>query len=153
MAENKTQPSDNSVEDYLASVEPKRRREDSQVVLKMMGEVTGLEPTLWGGSMVGFGTYHYKYASGREGDTFIIGFAPRKAAMTVYLTDGFEDKYDDLLGRLGKYKTSKVCLYINKLDDVDLDVLRELMSQSFIYVSGEEGAIHSEKRSQANAGQ
>lgn len=150
MAENKMQPSDDSVEDYLAGVEPKRKREDSLVLLQMLREVTGLEPVLWG-SIIGFGTYHYRYESGREGVTPVIAFAPRKAALTVYLSDGFQDEYDDLLSHLGKHKTSKVCLYINKLADVNLEVLRELMTQSYEQFSSGERAIYSEKRSQKSA--
>jgi hypothetical protein len=95
----------------------------------MMHEVTGEEPKMWGPSIVGFGSYHYKYESGREGDTIVAGFSPRKQNLTLYLMGGL-DEYGELLGRLGKHKTGKGCLYINKLQDVDLNTLRELIRQS-----------------------
>ncbi|MCO5207271.1 MAG: DUF1801 domain-containing protein, partial [Anaerolineae bacterium] len=98
--------------------------------------VTGEPGALWGTSIVGFGTYHYKYASGREGDWFVTGFSPRKQNMTLYIMPGFE-QYNDLLSKLGKHKTGKSCLYINKLDDVDLDVLRELVAQSADYMAAQ----------------
>lgn len=129
MAELKTQQNDASVEGYLNSVENKRRREDSFKVLELMKEVTGEEPKMWGTSIVGFGEYHYKYASGREGDWMLVGFAPRKQSLTLYIMPGFEE-YGELMADLGKFKTGKSCLYINKLDDVDMDTLRELVHQS-----------------------
>ena len=129
MAENKTQPTDADVEAFLNAVDNERKRADSFAILKMMKEVTGEEPVMWGPSIVGFGSVHYKYASGHEGDMGLTGFSPRKANLTLYITDGF-DKYGDLLARLGKHKTSVSCLYINKLADVDQDVLRELVRRS-----------------------
>ena len=129
MAENKTQPTDADVEAFLNAVDNERKRADSFAILKMMKEVTGEEPVMWGPSIVGFGSVHYKYASGREGDMGLTGFSPRQANLTLYITDGF-DKYGDLLSRLGKHKTSVSCLYINKLADVDQDVLRELVQRS-----------------------
>jgi hypothetical protein len=129
MTENKTQPTDADVEAFLNAVDNERKRADSFAILKMMKEVTGEEPVMWGPSIVGFGSVHYKYASGREGDMGLTGFSPRKANLTLYITDGF-DKYGDLLARLGKHKTSVSCLYINKLADVDQDVLRELVQRS-----------------------
>ncbi len=129
MTENKTQPTDADVEAFLNAVDNERKRADSFAILKMMKEVTGEEPVMWGPSIVGFGSVHYKYASGREGDMGLTGFSPRKANLTLYITDGF-DKYGDLLARLGKHKTSVSCLYINKLADVDQDVLRELVRRS-----------------------
>lgn len=136
MTELKTQKNDGDVEAFLHSVENKRRREDSFVILDLMREVTGEPGALWGTSIVGFGTYHYKYASGREGDWFVTGFSPRKQNMTLYIMPGFE-QYNDLLSKLGKHKTGKSCLYINKLDDVDLDVLRELVAQSADYMAAQ----------------
>ena len=94
-----------------------------------MEDVTGAEATMWGDSIVGFGSYHYTYASGRENDWFLVGFAPRKRSLTLYIMSGF-DAYDELLGRLGKHSTGKSCLYINKLTDVDTAVLRDLVQQS-----------------------
>ena len=130
MAENKTQKTGASVEDFLASVENRTRREDGFRLLQMMQEVTGLEPEMWGPSMVGFGDYHYRYESGREGDIFLTGFSPRKQSLSLYIMAGF-DAYEGLLSRLGKHRMGASCLYINKLADVDMDVLRELVLQSF----------------------
>lgn len=125
----KTQKNDASVEAFLESVDPEKRREDSKVILKMMREVTGDEPSMWGASIIGFGSYRYKYADGRENAWFQTGFSPRKQNLTLYIMPGF-DRYKELLARLGKFKTGKSCLYINKLEDVDFDVLRELVKES-----------------------
>ncbi len=133
MAENKTQRNDGDVIAYLQSVANKRRREDSLVVLDIMGEVTGLPAEMWGSSIVGFGSYHYRYASGREGDFMLTGFAPRKQALTLYIMGGHE-RYAELFARLGKHRTGSSCLYINKLADIDLDVLREIISESVAYM-------------------
>lgn len=135
MSDVKTKKNEASVEGFLKSVENEKRREDSFVVLDLMKEVTGEKPTMWGTSIVGFGSYHYKGASGREGDWMKVGFSPRKQSMTLYIMDGF-GSYDSLLNKLGKYKTGKSCLYINKLEDVDQTVLRELVKQSFKSMSG-----------------
>lgn len=129
MAELKTQKNEGDVEAFLNNVENKRRREDSFVVLDLMKDVTGDEPKMWGTSIIGFGSYRYKYASGRENDWFLTGFSPRKTSLTLYIMPGFE-RYDELLGQLGKHKIGKSCLYVNKLDDVDMDVLRELVTLS-----------------------
>jgi uncharacterized protein YdhG (YjbR/CyaY superfamily) len=129
VAELKTKRNKGDVQTYLNSVENEVKRQDSFTIMELMKEVTGEEPEMWGDSIVGYGTYHYKYASGREGDWFLTGFAPRKQNLTLYIMAGF-DQYDKLLGDLGKYKTGKSCLYINKLEDVDQDVLRELVRQS-----------------------
>jgi len=136
MSDVKTKKNEASVEGFLKSVENEKRREDSSAVLDLMKEVTGEKPTMWGTSIVGFGSYHYKGASGREGDWMKVGFSPRKQSMTLYIMDGF-GSYDSLLEKLGKYKTGKSCLYINKLEDVDQTVLRELVKQSFKSMSGE----------------
>ena len=130
MAENKTQRTGASVAEFLTSVENKRRREDGFTVLEMMKEITGLEPEMWGPSIVGFGSYHYKYESGREGDIFLTGFSPRKQSLSLYIMDGF-DGCDDLLTKLGKHRKGASCLYINKLADVNMDMLRELVQRSF----------------------
>ncbi len=136
MSDPKTKKNDASVVSFLNGVENEKRRTDSFVVLDLMKEVTGEKPTMWGTSIVGFGSYHYKYASGREGDWMKVGFSPRKRNMTLYIMDGF-GSYDSLLDKLGKYKTGKSCLYINKLEDVDQTVLRKLVKQSFKSMSGE----------------
>jgi hypothetical protein len=133
MAEPKTQKTNASVTDFIDGVEHPKRREDSLAILELMREVTGQEPAMWGPSIVGFGTYRYKYASGREGEWPLTGFAPRKRNLTLYITPGFE-RYDALLAKLGRFKTGKSCLYVNKLEDVDLDTLRELVRQSVQHV-------------------
>ncbi len=129
MAELKTQENDASVDDYLNSVEDEKKRDAAFKVKALMEDVTGEEARMWGDSIVGFGHYKYKYASGREGEWMITGFAPRKRNLTLYIMSGFEE-YDDLLGKLGKHSTGKSCLYINKLEDINMDVLRELVDQS-----------------------
>ena len=133
MTELKTRPNDKNIIEFLNKVENKRRREDSFEILKLMREVTQEEPIMWGDSIVGFGNYHYKYASGREADWLQIGFSPRKQYFTVYIMDGFE-KYTELLDKLGKHKTGKSCLYINKLEDVSIPALKELMIESVKYI-------------------
>lgn len=125
----KTTPNSNDVEEFLKRVENEKKRTDSFAILQLMSEATGETPQMWGDSIVGFGSYHYKYASGREGDWFLAGFSPRKQNLTLYIMAGF-DEYEDLLKDLGKHKTGKSCLYINKLDDVDPDVLKELIKAS-----------------------
>ena len=129
MAELKTQKNDGSVTDFLNQVENEKKRADSFAILELMEAVTGEEPKMWGTSIVGFGDYHYKYASGREGDWFLTGFSPRKQNLTLYIMSGFSE-IDPLLQKLGKHTTGKGCLYIKKLEDVDQEVLKELISQS-----------------------
>lgn len=127
MAEAKTRPTLASPEAFVAAVEHPRRREDAEVLLRIFTEVTGEEPVLWGTSMVGFGHHHYVYESGREGDTFRVGFAPRKANLALYGLTGSE-RSGELLQALGKHRTGASCLYVAKLADVDVDVLRELVA-------------------------
>ena len=128
-AEVKTKVNEASVEGFINSVTDEQARNDCLEVLKMMKQVTKEEPKMWGTSIVGFGSYHYKGASGREGDWFLTGFSPRKQNFTLYLTHGF-DVHKDLLKKLGKYKTGMGCLYVKKLDDVDKKVLKELVTES-----------------------
>jgi len=128
-AEVKTKVNDASVESFLNSVEDEQTRKDCFDILKMMKQVTKEEPKMWGASIVGFGSYHYKGASGREGDWMLTGFSPRKQNLTLYLNHGF-DVHEDLLKKLGKYKTGMGCLYVKKLDDVDKKVLKELVTES-----------------------
>lgn len=135
MSQNKTQRNKGDVMAYLESVAHKRRREDSLVVKQMMEEVTGEPAEMWGTSIVGFGSYHYRYASGREGEFMLTGFAPRKQALTLYIMGGHE-RHAELFAKLGKHRTGSSCLYINKLADVDLDVLRELIGASVAYMRG-----------------
>jgi hypothetical protein len=129
VAELKTKQNDQSVEVFLNGIEGEKKRQDSFVILDLMKQVTGKEPKMWGDSIVGFGNYHYKYTTGREGDMPLVGFSPRKQNLTLYIMSGF-DEYNELLRKLGKYKTGKSCLYINKLEDVDLQTLRELVRLS-----------------------
>ena len=132
MAENKTKATEESVTAFLDAVPDETRRRDGYAVLELMKEITGEEPKMWGPTMVGFGSYHYKYESGREGDMFMVGFSPRKANLTLYLATGYP-QYDELMQQLGKYKTSKACLYVKKLADIDQAVLRKLIEQSVVY--------------------
>ena len=133
MTELKTQKNDASVEDFLNSVEDEVKREDSFAILNLMKEVTGDEPVMWGSSIVGFGSYHFIYASGREGDWFKTGFSPRKQSLTLYIMDGFS-QHDEILTRLGKYTTGKSCLYVKKLEDIDMPTLKELVERSVEHV-------------------
>lgn len=133
MADVKTKPSQASVKKFVDGVENERRREDCRTVVRMMEEVTGEKPVMWGGSIIGFGNYHYTYKSGREGDWMIVGVSPRKQNLTLYIMPGF-DRYAKLMEQLGKHKTGTSCLYINKLDDVDLDVLETLVRESVDYM-------------------
>jgi hypothetical protein len=130
MAENKTKPTDADVDAFIDAVDSERRREEARTVLALMRDITGEEPAMWGPSIVGFGSVHYRYESGREGDMPAAGFSPRKGALTVYLDIGFDDQ-TDLLDRLGPHTTGKSCLYIKRLDAVDLDILRELVETSY----------------------
>ena len=116
--------------EFLKGVEPDRRRKDAKAVLELIKRVTGEKAVMWGPSIVGFGEYHYRYDSGREGDFLMVGFSPRKANLVLYIMPGFSG-YDALMAKLGKHKTGKSCLYINTLDDVDLGVLEELVSTSY----------------------
>jgi len=130
MAELKTKLNDASIEDFLNKVDDKQKREDSFEIVKMMKQVTKEEPKMWGPAIIGFGSYHYKYESGREGDAPQIGFSPRKQNLTLYIGLGSETE-NPLLKKLGKYTTGKGCLYIKKLTDVDKKVLQDLITESF----------------------
>ncbi|GAB4577913.1 MAG: hypothetical protein Fur0022_06450 [Anaerolineales bacterium] len=134
MTELKTQKNDASVEAFLNSIEDEKKRQDSYAILELMKEVTGSDPVMWGTSIIGFGQYHYKYASGRENDWMLTGFSPRKQNITLYIMAGFE-QYEALLSKLGKHSTGKSCLYIKKLEHVNLDVLRELVKQSIDHMA------------------
>ena len=131
-AQNKTRPTDGKVEAFLNAVEHEGRREDAFTLLEIMTRLSGHEPVLWG-NIVGFGQYHYKYESGREGDMFLTGFSPRKTALTAYIMDGFST-YDELMSRLGKFKTGKSCLYITRLKNIEQPVLEELVSGSLAHM-------------------
>jgi hypothetical protein len=129
MSDLKTKPNNADVEAFLNTIEDNQKKADSLDIVELMQEESGFVPRMWGDSIIGFGSYHYKYASGREGDWFLCGFSPRKQALTLYIMAGFE-QYEDLLKSLGKFKTGKSCLYVKKLEDVNREVLRELVKLS-----------------------
>lgn len=133
MTVNKTKEGDASVPAFLRGVENNRRRDDCKMVMDIMERVTGERPKMWGTSIIGFGRYHYKYESGREGDMMVIGLSPRKQALTIYIINGFAE-YDDLMNKLGKFRTGKSCLYMNKLEDIDLKILERLIEASVKFV-------------------
>ena len=129
MAELKTKQNDQSVAAFLNSIPDEKKRQDSFSILALMEEATGEQPKMWGDSIIGFGNIHYRYASGREGDWFLTGFSPRKQNLTLYIMSGF-DEHDQMMQKLGRYKTGKACLYTNKLADIDLPTLKEMVRQS-----------------------
>lgn len=130
MAELKTKKNETSVTEFLNQVPQATKREDAFEILNMMERITGEKPKMWGASIVGFGDYHYKYASGREGDWFICGFSPRKASFSLYLMNCDLSQASHLLENLGKHKAGKGCLYINKLADVNKEVLKKLIRET-----------------------
>ena len=129
MSELKTKKNNASVAAFLDGIENEKRRDDCRAVVKLMADVTGERPKMWGGSIIGFGSYHYTYASGREGDWMATGVSPRKQSLTLYIMTGFP-RYDALMKKLGTYTTGKSCLYIKKLEDVDTNVLKKLVRES-----------------------
>ncbi len=130
---NKTVPTDLSVEEYLNAIDNPQRKEDCRKIHDLMKEITGREPKMWGKTMVGFGTYHYKYESGREGDMLMTGFSNRKQAITLYILGGLKNRAE-LLDKLGPYKTGKSCLYIKRLSDIDINVLTDMIREDFKHV-------------------
>ena len=134
MAKNKTEPTNASVERFIRTfANSEQKKKDSYELIDLMKKVSGHEPKMWGPSIIGFGSYHYKYASGHEGDAPIIGFSPRKAAISLYVYTGL-DEHEHLLEGLGKYKIGKVCIYVNKLSDIDRQKLIRLMKESIRYI-------------------
>lgn len=131
MSDLKTKPNKLSVRNFIEDNTDGQKKIDSFKLLEIFNEVTNEEPRMWGSSIIGYGTYHYVYKSGREGDWMLTGFSPRKAKFSIYIMSGFE-KFEALLAKLGKFKTGKGCLYVNKLSDIDLEVLKELISKSII---------------------
>jgi hypothetical protein len=129
MAKNKTEATTKSVDDFIATLDSEAKRDDAHTLIKLYSSITGFEAKLWGPSIIGFGTHHYQYESGHEGDMPLACFSPRKSALVLYLSSF--DKKEDLLKNLGKHKASKGCVYIKKLDDVDLDVLKKIVTGSF----------------------
>ena len=134
-APNKTTENDGDVEAFLAAVPRADRRADARTMLEILRRATGEPPRMWGPSIIGFGSYHYRYASGREGDSAAAGFSPRSTATTVYVMDGFED-YAEQLAVLGSHRVSVSCLYVKKLADIDLAVLEEILAASYRKVAG-----------------
>jgi len=133
MAKNKTAATTLSVKDFINKVDNETKRDDSFQLIEICKEITGFEPYMYGPSIVGFGNYHYKYESGHEGDAPLAAFSPRKEALVIYLTTNF-DKREELLQKLGKHKTTKGCVYIKKLDDVDVSVLKKMITLSIKHV-------------------
>lgn len=127
MAELKTKPNDGDVYGFLNSIENPEKRQDALTLCHLFEKVTGEKPKMWGPSIIGFGSYHYRYASGQEGDWFIAGFSPRKANFSLYMLPYIDESLEPVLKRLGKYKTGKSCLYINRLSQIDIKVLEELL--------------------------
>ena len=134
MAENKTKPTSNAVSSFLKKFSPETRR-DCNTIIELMESISKQKPVMWGTAIIGFGTRHYVYASGREGDTMIVGFSPRKQALTLYLAGGLEPLGSEL-SKLGKYETGKGCLYITSLKDVDITVLKKILTKSYRSVKG-----------------
>lgn len=130
MSDLKTQPTEANVESFIESVDDEQKRTDAKSLLQIMSDITQHDPVLWGDSLIGFGQYQYQYASGRQGEWFRVGFSPRKQNLTLYIMNGFS-QYQHLLTQLGKHKTGKSCLYINKLSDVDVDILKQMIALSF----------------------
>lgn len=129
MAELKTKENDGDVMAFLNTVEDDQKREDCLEIHRIMQELSGSEAKMWGSSIVGYGSYHYKYASGREGDWFRVGFSPRKQNISMYIMSGV-GQYHETLAKLGKYKTGKGCLYVKRLSDIDVEVLKDLIKQN-----------------------
>jgi hypothetical protein len=130
-----------SVKDYIASLDDEQTVQDTLTLIKMMQKISGHEPKLWNVATIGFDTYHYRYDSGREGDAQAMGFYPRKDKMTVYLMDGTA-RHSELLARLGKHTTSRVCVYIKRLSDIELPILKQILQDSYQYVKSQDGHMH-----------
>jgi hypothetical protein len=139
MPENKTAPTNMPVAEFILALDNAKKREDAFEILDLMKEVTGMEATMWGPSIIGFGSYHYKYASGHEGDMPLQGFSPRKQNLTIYFTGGAES-YEEEFKKLGKHSLGKVCLYIKRLDDIDRPTLKAIIEKSFKLAKEEFGA-------------
>ncbi len=129
MAENKTKATASSVDAYIEAIADETRRKDCKALARLMARATKHKPVMWGTSIVGFGSYHYKYDSGREGDSCLVGFSSRKGEISIYLTASFPGR-EDLLARLGKHKLAKACLYVRELGDVDVKILEQLVAAS-----------------------
>ena len=135
---SKSTPKNTSVQEFIAALGDEQSIADSHALIDIMKRVSGHEPKLWNVGTIGFDAYHYKYDSGREGDSQTIGFYPRKGKLTVYLMDG-TSRHSELLTRLGKHTTSRVCVYIKRLSDIDLSVLEQIVQQSYAYIKSQDG--------------
>jgi len=133
--EQKTKEHDGSVIEFIETVDHPKKKEDAYKLLDLFTETTGYEAKMWGPSMIGFGSYHYKYATGHEGDAFLVGFSPRKAKISLYVATGDPARDEPLLKKFGKHTSGKSCVYINKLDDVDVEVLKALIKQSMLFTT------------------
>lgn len=133
MYEQKTKPTDHSVIEFIEQVESEKKKEDAYRLLDIFTEASGYEPTMWGPSIIGFGSYHYKYPTGHEGDAPLVGFSPRKAKTSLYFATGDTER-DELLQQFGKHTAGKACVYINKVADIDVDVLKKLIVQSITFL-------------------
>lgn len=133
MAELKTKKNDSDIVEFLNGIDDELKRKDCFKLLELFEQWTGESPKMWGQSIVGFGSYHYKYESGREGDWFLTGFSPRKQNLTIYITAGFNE-YEETMNELGKYKTGSSCLYVKKLSDIDIDKLKILVEKSVAHM-------------------
>lgn len=140
--ENKTQETDSSVTDFINSLEDEQVISDCLKLIEMMGTVSGHPPKMWGPSIIGFDKYHYKYESGREGDAPVIAFSPRKGKLTVYVEETTQHQYPELFAHLGKHTTSKVCIYIKHLSDIDTTVLLEIVEKSYSYTKSLDDDMH-----------
>ena len=140
-SKNKTTQNNPSVEEYIASLNDEQSVTDCRMLMEMMQRISGHEPKMWNVGTIGFDTYHYKYDSGREGDSQTIGFYPRKGKITVYLMDGTV-RHATLLARLGKHTTSRVCVYIKRLSDIELPILEQIVQQSYAYIKSKDGHMH-----------
>ncbi len=138
---NKTTQNNLSVSEFISTVEDNQTINDCKALINLMEKVSGCKAKMWGTSIIGFDSYHYKYESGREGDSCVIGFSPRKGKTTIYLVDGTA-RYTELLAKLGKHSTGKVCVYIKNISDIDIDVLEKLIKQSYEYTKSQDGNMH-----------
>jgi hypothetical protein len=134
VAEAKTKPTEIAVEEFIAKVEDPQKRADSHALVELMKKVTGKPPKMWGPTIIGFGTYHYKYASGHEGDSCVAGFSPRKAEFSIYLSAEPDERRGELLGKLGKHRMGKGCLYVKRLEGLDMTVLEQLVRESADFI-------------------
>ncbi len=141
MSKNKTKQTDDPVDEFLGSIGDAEVIADCKSLIALMGEVTGHQAKMWGSSIIGFDSYHYRYESGREGDSCVIGFSPRKGKITIYIVDGTSN-YPELFSKLGNHSLGKVCIYFKSLKDLDTEVLRQILAKSYAYTKSQDGTMH-----------